>query len=80
LTENRCEADKPFCTQKLNGKVIDVEREMGKKDQRNRRCGLKRRFYTYACHIPERRMGGDRRNSQDGKPELPDQSISDSGK
>lgn len=35
------------------------------KDHGGRRCGWDRRQYSYTFHIPERRMGRDRRSGED---------------
>jgi regulator of extracellular matrix RemA (YlzA/DUF370 family) len=33
-------------------------------DEPDRRSGIERRRFSYTCHIPERRIGGDRRKSR----------------
>ena len=52
--------------------------KMNKLDRVNRRCGFSRRSFTYAHHIPERRKGIDRRDSQDCDLELVDQNSTQS--
>jgi hypothetical protein len=34
-------------------------------ENKRRRCGVQRRSFTYAQHIPERRTKGDRRDTQE---------------
>jgi hypothetical protein len=34
-------------------------------DNRGRRTGTDRRYFSYSCHIPERRCGKDRRSYKD---------------
>jgi len=40
-------------------------------DNGGRRSGIDRRQFSYTKHIPERRCGPDRRNSQDRRKDIP---------
>ena len=44
-----------------------------KTEDQNRRCGFVRRSFTYAQYIPERRKGGERRETNTCDLELDDQ-------
>jgi len=37
-------------------------------DKTGRRLGIERRYFSYSCHIPERRCGEDRRDHKDRRP------------
>lgn len=42
-----------------------MEKTKKKEDEKGRRCGFARRSFTYAHHIPERRINSDRRDTQE---------------
>lgn len=42
-----------------------MERDKEISENKGRRCGVQRRSFTYAQHIPERRTKGDRRDTQE---------------
>lgn len=46
----------------------------------NRRCGVSRRSFSYADHIPERRVNSDRRKNQECDLDIDEQSKQESEK
>ena len=49
----------------LHVRGLNLPRKEGFLDKGGRRAGVDRRVFTYAVHIPERRMSSDRRLGTD---------------